>query len=238
MINWKLWVQSFLDNRFLIYKDVCFLFWDIKINFTIRINSNLKLEFVASNFKHDFYNQNYLFILLLHIYISKQKTFYKINLWHRKTKHTRSHFIYIILTIIYSLELASPTILSICLSSLNLSSTVPLTASFLPCTKPWVTPQHSITSGIIRLVFERQGLPNVEHENVCPWSKFAEINNPKWLSFPPKPMPFGMSSELKLTAHYEKHGHLAVTSENHENSLMNGLTIVSFHIFCVFLKRG
>jgi hypothetical protein len=112
-----------------------------------------------------------------------------------------------IVTIIYSLELASPTILSICLSSLNLSSTVPLTASFLPCTKPWVTPEHSITSSIIRFVLERQGLPNVEHENVCPWSKFAEINNPKWLSFPPKPMPFGMSSELKLTAHYKKHGH-------------------------------
>jgi hypothetical protein len=130
-----------------------------------------------------------------------------------------------IVTIIYSLELASPTILSICLSSLNLSSTVPLTASFLPCTKPWVTPQHSITSGIIRLVLERQGLPNVEHENVCPWSKFAEINNPKWLSFPPKPMPFGMSSELKLTAHYKKHGHLSVISENHENFLMNSLIL-------------
>lgn len=107
----------------------------------------------------------------------------------------------------YSLEFASPTMLSICRSSLNLSSTVPLTASFLPWTTPWVTPQHSITSGTIRLVLERQGLPNVEHENVCPWSKFAEINNPKWFSRPPKPMPFGISSELKLTAHYKTYGH-------------------------------
>lgn len=104
--------------------------------------------------------------------------------------------------ILYSLEFASPTILSILRSSLNLSRTVPLTASCLSCVASWVTPQHSITSGNIRLVLERQGLPNVVHENVCPWSKFADTNKPKWLTRPPKPMPFGMSSEVKLIAHY------------------------------------
>lgn len=104
--------------------------------------------------------------------------------------------------ILYSLEFARPTILSMLRSSLNLSRIVPLTASFLSCVASWVTPQHSITSGNIRLVLERQGLPNVVHENVCPWSKFADINKPKWFTRPPKPMPFGMSSELKLIAHY------------------------------------
>lgn len=103
----------------------------------------------------------------------------------------------------YSLEFASPTILSILRSSLNLSNTLPLRASCLSCSAPpFVTmPQHSMTSGFILLVFERQGLPNVVQEKVWPWSKLAGRNSPKWLTRPPKPIPFGMLSELKFTAH-------------------------------------
>ena len=36
-------------------------------------------------------------------------------------------------------------------------------------------------------------------------------------------MPFGISSELKLTAHYKTYGHSAVKLKNNENSIMNGL---------------
>ncbi len=66
----------------------------------------------------------------------------------------------------YSLEFASPTMLSIWRSSLNLSNTVPLTASCVPCFPFGTTLQHSITSGHIRLVLEREGLPNVVQLNV------------------------------------------------------------------------
>lgn len=102
----------------------------------------------------------------------------------------------------YSLAFAMPTMLSICLSSLNLSNTVPLTTSCFSCSIPFLTiPQHSITSGHILLVLEREGLLKVVQEKVCPWSKPAERNKPKWLTRPPNPMPFGIVSELKLTAH-------------------------------------
>lgn len=102
----------------------------------------------------------------------------------------------------YSLEFARPTMLSIWRSSLNRSSTVPLVVSSLSCWAPFgTTPQHSITSGHIWLVLERQGLPKVVDAKVCPWSKFAERNKPKWFACPPKPMPLGMLAELKFTAH-------------------------------------
>lgn len=103
---------------------------------------------------------------------------------------------------VYSLEFAIPTIFNMWRSSLNLSSTVPLMASVLTCWPSFVTtPQHSMTSGHIRWVFAKEGLPKVEHSNVWPVSKFAETNKPKWWTFPPKPMPFGILSELKFTAH-------------------------------------
>lgn len=102
----------------------------------------------------------------------------------------------------YSLEFASPTMLSMCRSSLNLSKTVPLAASRPSCCPPFLTiPQHSITSGCIWLVLERHGLPNVVQVKVWPWSKPADKNSPKWFTFPPKPTPLGMLSELKFTAH-------------------------------------
>lgn len=105
-------------------------------------------------------------------------------------------------SLVYSLEFASPTILSIWRSSLNLSNIVPLPVSCLSCCAPFgTTPQHSITSGCIRLILERQGLPNVVQVKVCPSSKLAERNSPKWFTLPPKPIPFGMLSELKFTAH-------------------------------------
>lgn len=101
----------------------------------------------------------------------------------------------------YSLEFARPTMLSIWRSSLNLSNMVPLTASCFSSCFFWTTPQHSITSGRIRLAIDRQGLSKVVHANVCPWSKLAEMKRPKWFTRPPKPIPFGISSELKFTAH-------------------------------------
>ena len=101
----------------------------------------------------------------------------------------------------YSLAFAIPTMLSIFLSSLNLSNTEPFTTSCFSCSVLFLTPQHSITSGHIWLVLERQGLLKVGQEKVCPWSKLAERNMPKWLARPPKPMPFGIVSELKFTAH-------------------------------------
>lgn len=83
-------------------------------------------------------------------------------------------------SLVYSLEFASPTILSIWRSSLNLSNIVPLPVSCLSCCAPFgTTPQHSITSGCIRLILERQGLPNVVQVKVCPSSKLAERNSPK-----------------------------------------------------------
>lgn len=82
-----------------------------------------------------------------------------------------------------------------------LSKTVPLRPSCFSLCAPFTTPQHSITSGYIRVVLERQGLLNVGEVKVCPWSKLAERNRPKWLGRPPKPMPFGIVSELKFTAH-------------------------------------
>lgn len=105
----------------------------------------------------------------------------------------------------YSLAFAIPTILSICRSSLNLSSTVPFTPSAALLSRSVaVTPQHSITSGKIRASFDRHGLLKVVHENVCPWSKLAERNSPKWCARPPNPIPLGMLSELKFTAHYDE----------------------------------
>ncbi|GKV50917.1 hypothetical protein SLEP1_g57596 [Rubroshorea leprosula] len=78
---------------------------------------------------------------------------------------------------IYSLAFAIPTILSIFWSSLNFSNTVPLGASSLSSSFPFLTtPQHSISSGQILLFFERQGLLNVVQEKVCPRSKPAERN--------------------------------------------------------------
>ena len=105
----------------------------------------------------------------------------------------------------HSLEFARPTILSMFLSSLNLSRTVPLTASSFSFSAPltW-TPQHSITSGFILFILERQGLLKVVQANVCPSSKFAERKRPKWFARPPKPTPLGMLSELKFMAHCQK----------------------------------
>ena len=67
---------------------------------------------------------------------------------------------------VYSLEFASPTMLSVWRSSLNLSNTVPLTASCVPCFPFGTALQHSITSGHIQLVLEREGLPHVVQLNV------------------------------------------------------------------------
>lgn len=125
----------------------------------------------------------------------------------------------------HSLELlAMPSSWSMLRSSLNLSRTVPLMA--LCCVSvsfdAWTIPQHSITSGCILVVLDRLGLPNVVHENVWPWSKLADINRPKWLIFPPNPMPFGMFSDVKLVAHCtcfldNDHNHtLTYSSSNRE----------------------
>lgn len=104
----------------------------------------------------------------------------------------------------YSLEFASPTIFNMWRSSLNLSNTVPLMASWFSCWAPSTPkPQHSTTSGYIWLIFDKGGLPKVVHSKVWPLSKLAETNRPKWFTRPPKPMPFGMLSELKFTAHYQ-----------------------------------
>lgn len=108
---------------------------------------------------------------------------------------------------IYSLEFASPTMLSICRSSLNLSSTVPLRASALSSSAFGATPQHSIVSGYILHAFDKGGLPKVVDSKVWPWSKLADRNNPKWFTRPPKPMPLGMLSELKPTAHCKSMNH-------------------------------
>ena len=52
---------------------------------------------------------------------------------------------------------------------LNLYNMVPLTASCLSCWAPFgATPQHSITSGYIWVVFERQGLPKVIRKRCAP----------------------------------------------------------------------